>query len=203
MKKALAIRAAPVFALLCGCASQPLPVEELQPDAVKAADQRAALELGCDAMTAHVLRQETIEEGQGTGWYDYPHKAAYTVQVSGCQQRRTYSVTCDERPRKNCVAGAVVVSSPPRQLADDLRPDAVKAADQRGATELACNAVTSQVLRQETIEEAQGTGWYEYPHRAVYSIAVTGCGKQTKYAVACNNRKRSCVAGHTLNTDNE
>lgn len=295
MKKALAIRAAPIFALLCGCASQPLPVEELKPDAVKAADQRAALELGCDSMTVHVLRRETIEEGQGTGWYDYPHKAAYTLQVSGCQQHRTYAVTCDERPRKNCVAGPVMVSLPPRQLADDLRPDAVKASDQRGATELACNAVTSQVLRQETIEEAQGTGWYEYPHtaayrmnvsgcgksatylvvcdsrkkscvtgafqekteggppqladklapdamktadqrgaaelgceavkseilrqetieeaqgtgwyeyphRAVYSIAVTGCGKQTKYAVACNNRKRSCVAGHTLNTDSE
>ena len=59
MKKALAISAAPIFALLCGCASQPLPVEELQADAAKAADQRGALELGCEAMTAQVLRQET------------------------------------------------------------------------------------------------------------------------------------------------
>ena len=146
-------------------------------------------------MTAQVLRQETIQEGQGTGWYDYPHKATYTLEVSGCRQRRIYSVTCDDRPRKNCVAGPVVISAAPHQLADDLRSDAVKAADQRGAAELGCEAVTTEVLRQQTIDEAQATGWYEYPHTAAYTVNVSGCGKRTTYLVACDSRKKNCVTG--------
>jgi hypothetical protein len=49
---------------------------------------------------------------------------------------------------------------------------------------------TTEVLRQETIEEPQGTGWYERAHRAAYSIAVSGCGKRATYAVACDDRQK-------------
>jgi hypothetical protein len=91
----------------------------------------------------------------------------------------------------------------PRQLADELQPDAVKAAQQRGATELACPAATTEVLRQETLEEPQTTGWHDPPHRAVYNIAVSGCGKRTTVAVACDNRKNSCVTGTVQNTERQ
>jgi len=161
---------------------------------VKAAEQRGAGELGCEAVTPHILTQETIQEAQGTGWYDYPHKASYTVDVSGCQQRRTYSVTCDDR-QNTCTASPVAVSSPPRQLADKMQPNAAKVAQQHAAAELGCEAVTTRVLRQETIEEPQGTGWYDPPHRALYNIAVSGCGKHTSYLVACDSQRKECVAG--------
>jgi hypothetical protein len=196
MKKALAISAAVVFALLCGCASKPLPVEELKSDAVKAAHQRGASEFGCEPVTIQILRQEIVEEPQETGWYDYPHKAAYTVDVSGCGKRTTYSVACDDRASKPCTASPVPVISAPRQLADVMRPDALKAAHQRGNTEFGCEAVTTQVLQQQTIQEPQGSGWYDPPYRAAYTVNVSGCGQRTTYLVACNERKKDrCVTG--------
>jgi hypothetical protein len=161
---------------------------------VSTAQQRGAAELGCPAATAQILTKETIQEAQGTGWYEYPHKAAYTVGVAGCGKRTTYSLTCDDR-QKSCTAGPVAVSSAPLELADKLQPGAVSAARQSGTSELACEAVTTEVLKQETIQEAQGTGWYEYPHKAAYTIGVSGCGKRTTYVVSCDDRQKNCVAG--------
>jgi len=184
-----------VPALFCGCASGPQPAEALRSGAVTAAQQRGATELGCPAATAEVLSQQTIEEPQGTGWYETPHRAGYTVAVSGCGKRTTYAVTCDDR-QKGCVAGPVSTGGPPVQpLADKMQPDAVKAAQQRGASELSCPESATDVLDKETIQEPQGTGWYEPPHRAGYTVAVSGCGKRTIYAVTCDDRQEGCVAG--------
>jgi hypothetical protein len=158
------------------------------------AQQRGAAELQCPTATGQILSKETIQEAQGTGWYEPPHKAAYTVEVSGCGKRRTYSLTCEDR-QKSCIAGPVAVSSAPLQLADKLQPGAVSAAQQTGKSELGCEAVTTKVLRQETIAEPQGTGWYEPPHRAAYTIDVSGRGTRTTYLVSCDDRQKNCVAG--------
>src|SRR5215475_3027274 len=104
MKQALPIYAVAVFATFYGCASTPPPAEALQSVAVATAQQRGAADLGCPTATAKVLSKETVEEPQGTGWYEPPHRAAYTVDVSGCGKRKTYSLTCDDRPN-SCVAG--------------------------------------------------------------------------------------------------
>jgi hypothetical protein len=170
--------------------------DELEPDAVKMAQQHGTAELECPTATTDVLRAETIEEAQTTGWYVPPHNAAYNIAVTGCGKRTAYLVTCDSE-KTACVAGTLQKSdeSSPPQLADELRPDAVRVAQQRGAAELGCPAATTEVLRQETIQEPQGTGWYEPPHRAVYSMAVSGCGKRKTYVVACDNRKNACVPG--------
>ena len=88
---------------------------------------------------------------------------------------------------------ATIASASDQTLADKLRPGALTAAQQLGSSELGCPTAVAKVVRPETIAEPQGTGWYEYPYRAVYSIAVSGCGKSTNYAVACNNRQRRCV----------
>jgi len=162
---------------------------------LQAAQQRGASELGCPAATAAVLSKETLAEPQGTGWYEFPHRAEFTVGVTGCGRSTRYSVACDNR-NKSCVAGPVAAASaPPPDLADSLQPNAVKAAQQQGVSDLGCPAATAQVLRKETIQEPQGTGWYEPPHRAVYAMDVAGCGKRTTYLVACDNRQSSCVAG--------
>jgi len=190
-----------------GCVAGPLsavsaPPQELadtlQPGAVKVAQQRGASELGCPAATAQVLIKQTIQEPQGTGWYEPPHRAVYTVDVSGCGKRTGYLVACDDR-KNACVAGALqktAAGSPGQpQLADELQPDAVKSAQQKGSSELGCPGASAEVLRKETIEEPQTTGWYEPPHRAVYIIDVAGCGKRKTYLVACNDLKKGCTVG--------
>jgi hypothetical protein len=54
---------------------------------------------------------------------------------------------------------------------------------------------TATVTRKQTIEEPQTTGWYESSYRAGYAVAVTGCGKQTVYAVECDKRRNGCATG--------
>jgi predicted metal-binding protein len=164
--------------MVCSVAAD-LPAEALQPNALRAAQQRGATELGCPAATADVMSKKTIEEPQATGWYEPPHRAAYTVAVAGCGKHTNYSVACDDR--KSCVAGAVSTASsspPPAQLADTMQPDAVWAAQGRASSALGCPSVRAEVLTKETIQEAQITGWYEAPHRAEYTIGVSGCGKR-------------------------
>lgn len=201
MKNSLTLSAAAISVLIGGCASQPQPAEALRPGAVHAAQQRGAAEFACPAATAQVLSEETIPEPQGTGWYEPPHRAAYTVSVSGCGKSTTYSVACDDR-KKGCVAGPLQSPAPaPRQLADEMQPQAVTVAQQHGAADLACPTATTEVLRAETIEESQTTGWYEPPHHAAYNIAVSGCGKGTSYLVTCDDEKKACVASTLRKTE--
>src|SRR6516162_1569184 len=189
-----------------GCEAGPLPTagtptvhplaNELEPDAVRAAQQRGSDQLGCPAASAQVMRKEAIEEGQTSGWYDPPHRALYTVDVSGCGKKVSYLVACDKQT-KGCATGGLQNTSTgvPSPLADKMQPDAVKAAEQRGSVELQCATMTAQVTRKEQIEEAQTTGWYEAPYRALYTVNVAGCGKNQTYLVACNNKNKSCATG--------
>jgi hypothetical protein len=189
-----------------GCEAGPLPTagapsgyqlaNELEPDAVRTAQQRGSEQLGCPTATARVTRKETIEESQGTGWYDPPHRALYTVDVAGCAKTLTYLVSCDTRV-KGCTAGSLQKAAPgPTQLADKMQPDAVKAAQQRGSAELDCATTTAQVTRKETVEEVVTTGWSEAPYRALYTVNVGGCGKSKIYLVACDNKRNRCDAGN-------
>jgi len=171
--------------------------DELRPDAVNAAQQRGATDFACAATTAKVTRQETIMEGQTTGWgAEAPHRAVYAVTVKGCGKQTAYLVECDTGKKGCATAGSqpTQAGSRPPQLADELQPSAVQAAKERGSKELECPAATAKVNRKETIEEAQTTGWYESPYRALYTITVAGCGKQTTYFVACNKKENRCAA---------
>jgi hypothetical protein len=174
--------------------------DELQPDAVEAAQQRGAKDFACEATTAKVTRKETIIEGHTTGWGgEAPHRAVYAVAVKGCGKQTGYLVECDTG-KKGC-ATAGLQPSPARsqrpQLADELQPGALQAAQERGSKELECPAATAKVNRKETIEEAQTTGWYDPPYRALYTITVAGCGKQTAYLVACNKKENLCGTGNS------
>jgi hypothetical protein len=192
MEKAYTICAAAVFATLCGCASEPLPTETLQSVAIRAAQKRGAADLGCPAASAQILSKETLPETQGSRWFDPPRKAAYTVAVSGCGKSTEYSLTCDDN---RCVPGPAAVGPSPEQLAGDLQPGAISAAQQTGRSDLSCEAVTTEVLRQETIQEVQRTGSHEPPHKTAYTIDVTGCGTHTTYLVSCDGRQKNCVTG--------
>lgn len=172
-------------------------LDKLQPEAVKVAQVRGTAELGCPAAESRVLKRELVEEGATTGWSDIPRQAEYTVAVSGCGKQKTYLVTCD-RWEKGCSAGEPRSAEvlPPR-LADELQPAATQAAQRRGVAELECPAASAAVLRKETLEEGQTTGWYDPPRQAVFRIDVSGCGKSRPYLVSCDSRKKgdtACVA---------
>jgi len=172
--------------------------DELQPDAVNAAQQRGAKDFACPATTAKVMRQETIMEGQTTGWgAEAPHRAVYAVTVKGCGKQKGYLVECDKAKKGCATAGSQPsqAGSQRPQLADELQPSAMRVAQERGSRELECPAATAKVNRKETIEEAQTTGWYELPYRALYTVTVSGCGKKTAYLVACNKKQNRCAAG--------
>jgi len=170
--------------------------DELQPDAVKASQQRGSKDFACPTTTAEVTHQENIMEGETTGWgSEAPNRAVYAVTVKGCGKQTAYLVACDKK-KKGCATARLQPSPPgPKQLADELQPDAVRVAQARGSEELQCPAATAQVNRKETLEEAETTGWYEVPHHAVYTITVSGCSKQATYLVACDKKQNRCVAG--------
>jgi hypothetical protein len=109
-------------------------------------------------------------------------------------------VSCDDR-KKACAVGGLQekAEGAPPDLADKLLPGAVTVAQKTGSSELDCPAATTRVLRQETIQEPQGTGWYDPPHRALYTVAVSGCGKSTTYLVSCDTEKNGCAAGGLQN----
>jgi hypothetical protein len=190
--------------LVSASAPPPQPLaDKMQPDAVAAAQQRGSADLRCPAATAEVMNKETLQEPQGTGWDEPPHRAEYTVAVSGCGRRTTYSVACDDRQR-GCQAGPVSSAAPPVQLSDKMQPEAVKAAQRKAAAALNCLSVSTEVLTAETIQEPQGTGWYDPPHRAKYTIGVSGCGKRATYSVACDESTGAgCVAGSAENRSAE
>jgi hypothetical protein len=153
--------------------------DELQPDAVNAAQQRGARDFACPTTAAKVTRQQTIMEGGTTGWgAEGPHRAVYAVTVKGCGKQTAYLVECDKGKEGCATAGSQASQggSQAPQLADELQPGAVRAAQERGSKELECPAATAKVNRKETVEEGQTTGWYQSPYRAVYTITVAGCG---------------------------
>jgi hypothetical protein len=39
------------------------------------------------------------------------------------------------------------------------------------------------------------TGWYEPPYRALYTVTIAGCGKNTTYLVGCDNKRNRCATG--------
>lgn len=168
---------------------------EMAPLAMATAQQYGSSVLACPAATSTIQSQETVQEAQGTGWYEPAHRALYTVSASGCGKQTTFLVACDERQKQACAAGSLQRTEAPRDLADDLEPDALKAAQARGSSELECSATIPKIIREEVIQEPQGTGWYEPPHRAVYTIGVAGCGKSTSYIVFCDNKQKNCTAG--------
>lgn len=191
--------AAPVSSATPGSAPRQL-ADELEPNAIQAAQQRGSKELECPAATAKVTRKQTIEEPQTTGWYESSYRAGYAVAVTGCGKQTVYAVECDKR-RNTCATGRLQQAATPgsqRTLADELQPLAVEAAQRIGSQDLDCPSVTTDVTHKDTVEESQTTGWYDLPYRALYAITVAGCGKQTTYLVACNNKEKRCTPGKPL-----
>lgn len=83
---------------LVGCKTEQQQVTGMQPEALKAAQERGRFELGCPAATGQVLSNEMVQTGT-TGPLARnvpPQRAEYTVGVEGCGKRATYYVVCAE-----------------------------------------------------------------------------------------------------------
>jgi hypothetical protein len=106
--------------MFCGCVSDPGPADALQFEAERVALQRGAVELQCPTATAQILSKHRIREAPGADWSEHTHRAAYTIDVAGCEKRRSYSVACDDDRQTICSASPL--GSAPRQLADQLQP---------------------------------------------------------------------------------
>ena len=192
---------ATIITVFAGCVAQTARIDEMQPYAINAAQQRGSVELDCSVATGQVIKKKEIEESQTTGWYEYPHRSEFTVDVTGCGKRKSYLVGCDWK-QKGCEAGPLPTAAGAQSahpLANELEPEAVRAAQQRGSDQLGCPAATAQVRRKEAIEEGQATGWYDPPHRALYTVDVTGCGKKVSYLVSCDKEVKGCATGGLQN----
>ena len=190
------------------CEAGPVPIptgsgapaqlaDELQSDALQTAQLRGSKELACPTSMAAVTRQETIDELHSTGWYEPQHRAIYGVTVTGCGKQAAYLVECDKEQHRCVTAGLQPTPGGPQQpqLADELQPSAVQAAQIQASSDFDCLAATAAVSGKATIEEEQSTGSYEAPYRALYTITVSGCGKPTTYLVTCDKRQDRCSAG--------
>ena len=87
---------------------------------------------------------------------------------------------------------------------NSMQPQAIQAAQKRGAFDLNCPAATAQVLSNEMVQTNQVVGpmgWGNFPpQRAEYTIGVEGCGKRATYYVICAEGGTGCVAAGTENT---
>jgi hypothetical protein len=82
-------------AMLAACASQQQTVNNMQPQAVQAAEQRGRFELNCPEATAQVLSKEMIQTRETVVLANQPpERAEYTVGVKGCNKEQTYLVVC-------------------------------------------------------------------------------------------------------------
>jgi hypothetical protein len=75
--------------LVAGCATGPSYLDTAEPEAVRQAVLRAESEMGCSGGKGEVLRREA-QAGPP------PQRAAYSVLVTSCGERRVLVVQCQD-----------------------------------------------------------------------------------------------------------
>jgi hypothetical protein len=68
------------------------------------------------------------------------------------------------------------------EIVQAMEPQAQAAAQERAASDLACGAISTQIVDRE---HGDLTGVYGLK-RVVYRIQATGCGMRANYSVACS-----------------
>ena len=80
-----------VLALLAGCQAPGVNLDSVEPHAVDVAVRRAQLDTMCARVTPTVVDRQQETPSRGTGGNVV---LVYAVDVTGCDQRKTYRVTC-------------------------------------------------------------------------------------------------------------
>jgi hypothetical protein len=89
-------------------------------------------------------------------------------------------------------------ATPPAQVLDGMEPQAIETALQRGRFDLQCPSaqptVLSRQLRPPVVETIRFAG---VPH-GIFTIGVSGCGKQMTFQIACPEGGYGCFSADGL-----
>lgn len=87
------------------------------------------------------------------------------------------------------------------QYMQQIEPQAVQVAVNRGKFEMDCQSVTGQVISKDMLQPAF-RGFYAMggPERAEYTIGAAGCGKRATYLVICPLNQTGCWSVGARNT---
>ncbi len=89
-------------------------------------------------------------------------------------------------------------ATPPAQVLDGMEPQAIETALQRGRFDLQCPSaqptVLSRQLREPVVETIRFAG---VPH-GIFTIGVSGCGKQMTFQIACPEGGYGCFSADGL-----
>ena len=96
-KKVLSVFA---FAIISGCATQQQVLDQTQPAALGAAQNRAQFELNCPNVTTSILSRKMIEPVVPRGI----ERVEYTIGVEGCGKRSVYMAVCPDSSNCNAFA---------------------------------------------------------------------------------------------------
>ncbi len=91
-------------------------------------------------------------------------------------------------------AATLIVAGCQAPLLQAAKPQAIAAAQQKGAFEMNCPTATGQVINSENVQEPMGTVRFSPTPRAAYTVGVAGCGKRVVYNVICAEGG-GCIAG--------
>ena len=81
-----------------------------------------------------------------------------------------------------------------------LEPQAVQVAVNRGKFELSCESATGQVISKDMLQPVfQGFYARGGPERAEYTIGVAGCGQRATYLVICPLNQSGCWSAGARN----
>jgi len=86
-----------------------------------------------------------------------------------------------------------------QQMVNEMQPDALQVAKQRGKFELNCPSATATMISNEMIQSEIVNPRWAPPQRAEYTIGVAGCNKRATYLVICAEGGTGCIAGGARN----
>jgi hypothetical protein len=83
-----------------GCASGPPFIDQMQPQAVSMAENRARFALDCPTATGSVVNREELQPL----FFGGPVRARYSIGVTGCDKRTLVDVLCSSN-NNQCLEG--------------------------------------------------------------------------------------------------
>lgn len=89
-----------MLVVVSGCASQQQFLNQIEPTALSAAQNRAQFELNCPSVTTSILSRKMIQPV----WAGGIERAEYTIGVSGCGKRSVYMAVCPDASNCNAFA---------------------------------------------------------------------------------------------------
>jgi hypothetical protein len=100
VKSALTVLSVCPFLSTSGCATQQQVLDQSQPTALLAAQNRTQFELNCPTVTTSILSRKMIEPVLPRGI----ERAEYTTGVDGCGKRSVYMAVCPDASDGNAFA---------------------------------------------------------------------------------------------------